>query len=197
MDQKAYTIIILSQQAAKVKKFLISTLALKIAAVVLGILILVSAFVIYDYGIYQEKVADLHRLQAEADSQQGEIRAFLGKITALEEELKKLAEMERQLERDLKEVNELKKSNRRSPAGPTSEVTKKGSTEVTLRSGRGDFHPGGKAAPTDQPLEPGPAGAAKTGSANGAELAGFWKITSSSEIGPPGHTLHVARCRSD
>jgi murein DD-endopeptidase MepM/ murein hydrolase activator NlpD len=130
MDQKAYTIIIFSQQAAKVKKFLISTLALKIAAVVLGILILVSAFVIYDYGIYHENVADLRRLQGEADSQQVEIRAFLGKITALEGELKKLAEMERQLERDLKEVNELKKSNRRSPAGPTSEVTKKGSPEV-------------------------------------------------------------------
>ena len=130
MDQKAYTVIIVSQQAAKVKKFLISTLALKIAAVALAVLILVSAFVIYDYGIYQEKVADLHRLQAEADSQQSEIRAFLEKITVLEGEIKKLAEMERQLERDLKEVNELKKPNRRSPVGAASEATKKGSPEV-------------------------------------------------------------------
>jgi murein DD-endopeptidase MepM/ murein hydrolase activator NlpD len=130
MDQKAYTIIILSQQAAKVKKFLISTLALRIAAALLGILILVSAFVIYDYRIYHEKVTALHRLQAEADSQQVEIRAFTGKITALEEQLKKLAEMERQMERDLKEVNELKKPNKRSPVRPIPEVTKKGSTEV-------------------------------------------------------------------
>ena len=130
MDQKAYTVIILSQQAAEVKKFLISTLALKIAAVALAILILVSAFVIYDYGIYQEKVEDLHRLQAETDSQQSEIRAFLEKITALEGEIKKLAEMERQLEKDLKEVNELKKPNRRSPVRPTSEATKKVSPEV-------------------------------------------------------------------
>jgi len=135
MDRKAYTIIIFSQQAAKVKKFLISALALRIAAVALAILILVSAFVIYDYGIYQEKVADLHRLRAEADSQQVELRAFLGKITALEEELKKLDEMERQLERDLKEVNELKKHNRRSPVGPTSEATKKGSPEVISAAG--------------------------------------------------------------
>ena len=130
MERKAYTIIILSQQAAKAKRFLISTLALKIAAVVLAIFILVSAFVIYDYGIYQEKVVDLHRLQAEANSQQVEIRAFLGKIAALEGELKKLTEMERQLERDLREVNELKKPNRRSPVGPTSETTKTGSPEV-------------------------------------------------------------------
>jgi murein DD-endopeptidase MepM/ murein hydrolase activator NlpD len=130
MDQKAYTVIILSQQAAKAKKFLISALALRFSAALLGVLILVSAFVIYDYGIYMEKVADLHRLQAEADSQQVEIRAFLGKITALEGELKKLAEMERQMERDLREVNELKKSNKRSPVGPTLDVTKKGSTEV-------------------------------------------------------------------
>jgi len=130
MERKAYTIIILSQQAAKAKKFLISPLALKTAAVVLGIALLVSAFIIYDYGIYREKVADLHRLQAEADSQQGEIRAFLGKITVLEEQIKKLAEMERQMERDLKEVNELKKPKRRSPVGLSSEVTKKDSAEV-------------------------------------------------------------------
>ena len=130
MDQKAYTVIILSQQAAKVKKFLISTLALRIAAALLGILIVVSAFVIYDYGIYHEKVTALHRLQAETDSQQVEIRAFMGKITALEGELKKLTEMERKLEGDLREVNELKKPNRRSPVGPTSETTKKGSPEV-------------------------------------------------------------------
>jgi murein DD-endopeptidase MepM/ murein hydrolase activator NlpD len=135
MEQKGYTIIILSQQAAKVKKFLISTLALRIAAVVLAILVLVSAFVIYDYGIYQEKVADLHRLRAEADSQQVEIRAFLGKITALEGELKKLAEMERQLDRDLREVNELKKPNRRSPVGLISETAKKDSPEVISAAG--------------------------------------------------------------
>jgi murein DD-endopeptidase MepM/ murein hydrolase activator NlpD len=129
MDKKAYTVIILSQQAAKAKKFLISALALRIAAALLGILILVFAFVIYDYRIYHEKVTDLHRLQAESDFQQGEIRAFLGKITALEEELKKLADMERQMEGDLREVNELRKSNKRSPVRPTPEVTKKGSTE--------------------------------------------------------------------
>jgi murein DD-endopeptidase MepM/ murein hydrolase activator NlpD len=131
MDQKAYTVIILSQQAAKAKKFLISALALRIAAALLGILILVSAFVIYDYRIYHEKVTDLHRLQAEADLQQGEIRAFMGKISALEEELKKLADMERQMERDLREVYELKKANKRSPARPAADVTKKGSTEAT------------------------------------------------------------------
>ena len=130
MEQKAYTVIILSQQAAKAKKFLISTLALRIAAVVLAILILVSAFVIYDYRIYHEKVTALHRLRTEADSQRVEIRAFMGKITALEEQLKMLTEMERQMERDLKEVNELKKPNKRSPVRPIPEVTKKGSTEV-------------------------------------------------------------------
>lgn len=130
MAKKAYTVIVLSQQAAKVKKFLISTLTLKIAVAFLGLLIFVSAFIIYDYRIYQEKVADLHRLQAEAHSQQAEIRAFMGKITALEEQLKKLAEMEKQMERDLKEGNELKKLNKRSPVGSTSDVTKKGSKGI-------------------------------------------------------------------
>jgi murein DD-endopeptidase MepM/ murein hydrolase activator NlpD len=131
MGKKAYTVIILSQQAAKAKKFLISSIVLRIAAALLGILILASAFVIYDYRIYHEKVADLHRLKAEADFQQVEIRDFMGKITALEEELKKLAEMERQMEKDLKEVNELKKATKRSPVEPTPDIKKKGSEEVT------------------------------------------------------------------
>jgi len=130
MDQKAYTVIILSQQAAKPKRFLLSLLVLRIAATLLGILILLSAFVIYDYRIYHGKVTDLRRLQAEADFQQVEIRAFMGKIAALEEELKKLSEMERQMEGDVREVRELKKPNRRSPVGPAPDVTKKGSTEV-------------------------------------------------------------------
>ena len=130
MEQKAYTVIILSQKAANPKKFLISPITLRIAAALLGILISVSAFVIYDYRIYHEKVTDLRRLQAEADFQQVEIRAFITKITALEEEIKTLAERERKMERDLREGNELKKPNKRSPVGPTPDETKKGSMEV-------------------------------------------------------------------
>jgi murein DD-endopeptidase MepM/ murein hydrolase activator NlpD len=130
MAKKDYTVIVLSKQAAKVKKFLISQLTLKIVAAFVSILIIFSAFIFYDYRIYHEKVADLRRLQAEALSQQVEIRAFMQKITALEEQLKELAEMEKQMERDLKEVGELKKLNKRPPVGPASDITQKDSKGV-------------------------------------------------------------------
>ena len=129
MDKKSYTVIILSQHASKAKKLLISALTLRIAGAFLGVLLLVSAFAAYDYSIYYGKVTDLHRLREESDLQQGEIRAFMGKINSLEEELKKLSDMERQMEKDLREVYELKKSNKRSSSKSTAGATKKSSPE--------------------------------------------------------------------
>lgn len=118
MAKKAYTVLIVSQKAAKVKKFILSPLTLKIAAVLFGIIIVVSAFIIYDYVIYKKKVANLQQLRAETHSQQAEIRSFMEKITVLEGQLNKLQEMEKQVEKDLKEVTELKKSKKVSPVVP-------------------------------------------------------------------------------
>ena len=131
MAKKAYTVLILTQQAATVKKLLISTLTLKIAAALLSILVLISAFIVYDYGIYRVKVADLYRLRAENYSQQEEIRNFMGKMTILEDQLRKLAEMEKKMERDLKEVGKPKKLNRASFVVPGSNGTQKVAKEVT------------------------------------------------------------------
>ena len=130
MAKKAYTVLILTQQAATVKRLLISALSLKIAAALLSILVLVSAFMVYDYGRYRVKIADFNRLRAENDSQQEEIRNFMGKMTILEEQLRKLTEMEKKMERDLKEVGKPKKLNRVSFVVPKSNITQKVSKEV-------------------------------------------------------------------
>jgi len=132
LAKKAYTILIVSQKAAKVKKFMLSPLVLKIAAAVLSIVIVVSGFIIYDYVLYKKKITELQALRAETRSQQAEIRSFLKKITVLEEQLNKLQEIERQVEKDLKEVNELQKPKRLSPKVPPKRapaLTKKSTEE--------------------------------------------------------------------
>lgn len=115
MAKKPYTILILSQKTAKVKKYIFSSLTFKIGGIFLAVLILISAFVLYDYVIYKEKVTELRKLRAETQSQREEIKGFVAKITVLEEQLQKLREMERQMEEDLKEVQDLKKTKKASP----------------------------------------------------------------------------------
>jgi len=115
LAKKAYTILIVSQKAAKVKKFILSPLTLKIGAAVLGLAIILSGFIIYDYLNNKKKVAELQALRAETKSRQEEIRGFMEKISILEEELNKLKEMEKQVEMDLREVNELQKTRNVSP----------------------------------------------------------------------------------
>jgi murein DD-endopeptidase MepM/ murein hydrolase activator NlpD len=118
LAKKAYTILIFSQKAAEVKRFILSPLVLKIGAAVLGLLIVVSAVILYDYVIYKQKVIELKSLRAETESQQEEIRSFQEKITILEEQLDKLKEMEKQVEKDLKEVTDLKKEKKTPLTAP-------------------------------------------------------------------------------
>ncbi len=123
MAKKSYTILIVSQKAAQVKKLIFSPLTLKIAAVALAILILVSGFILYDYVVYKRQLAELQELRTETIFQQKEIRSFLDKITLLEEQLTKLKAMEKEMERDLKEVNELKKTKKVSPVVPRKKTS--------------------------------------------------------------------------
>jgi len=123
LAKKAYTILIFSQKAAKVKKFILSPLTLKIGAVVLGLVIIFSGFVIHDYLNNKKKITELQSLRAETHSQQEEIRGFMEKIFLLEEELNKLKEMEKQVEKDLQEVKDLQKARKVSPRPPKKKIS--------------------------------------------------------------------------
>jgi murein DD-endopeptidase MepM/ murein hydrolase activator NlpD len=112
LAKKAYTILIFSQKAAKVKRFILSPLALKIGICLLALVVVVGGVIVYDYVVYKQKVIELKSLRAEAEAQQEEIRSFQEKITVLEEQLNKLKEMEKQVEKDLKEVTELQKEKK-------------------------------------------------------------------------------------
>jgi murein DD-endopeptidase MepM/ murein hydrolase activator NlpD len=124
LAKKSYTVLIVSQRAAQVKKFIFSPLALKIAAGILFIAILVSGFIIYNYLTYKKQLSELKELRTETTSQQMEIRSFLEKITLLEEQLSKLKEMEKEMEKDLLEVNELKKTKKNSPSLPRKKLSR-------------------------------------------------------------------------
>jgi len=115
--------LIVSQKAAQVKKLIFSPLTLKIAAIALAIVIVVSGFILYDYVVYKKQLAELQELRTETLFQQKEIRSFLDKITLLEDQLTKLKAMEKEMERDLKEVNELKKTKKVSPVVPRKKTS--------------------------------------------------------------------------
>ena len=102
LAKKDYTILIASQKTAKVKRFILSPMTLKIAAGALGILIIVSGFMAYKYKTFKIKVTELQDLRTETRAQQAEIRSFMEKISILEEQLDKLKEMEKKVEQDLK-----------------------------------------------------------------------------------------------
>ncbi len=135
MAKKAYTILIFSQKAAEVKRFILSPLALKIGAVVLGLVVAVSAVIFYDYVIYKQKVTELKNLRAEAEAQQEEIRSFQEKITILEGQLDKLKEMEKQVEIDLKEVTELSKEKKNTVAVPKKKTSNKSKESALAKGG--------------------------------------------------------------
>jgi len=137
LAKKAYTILIFSQKAAEVKRFILSPLALKIGICLLALVLVVGGVIVYDYVVYKQKVTELKSLRAEAEAQQEEIRSFQEKITVLEEQLNKLKEMEKQVEKDLKEVAELQKEKKNAVAPvkkKNSQVRKQ--TEVVLQASR-------------------------------------------------------------
>jgi len=123
---------------------MLSPLTFKIGAVVLGLVITFSAFVIYDYLNNKKKISELQSLRAETHSQQEEIRGFMEKIFILEEALNKLKEIEKQVEKDLREVKDFQGENKRSRIHPR----------------RWNLHPGEGAIAFGQPSEPGPFGIA-------------------------------------
>jgi len=112
LGEKKYTILVFSQQASKVKKFILSPLALKAGACSLVVLLALSGYLFYDYLAYKKKVADIRELRTEINSQQAEIQSFLEKISLLEEQLSRLKVIEEQVKKDLKEVQELKKEKK-------------------------------------------------------------------------------------
>jgi murein DD-endopeptidase MepM/ murein hydrolase activator NlpD len=130
LAKKKYTVLIFSQQASRVKRFIFSPLTLKIGAVVLALLLIVSGYLFYDYITYQKNIFDLRELRSELNSRQAEIQSFLEKITFLEEQLTRLKLVEEQVKKDLKEVQELKKEKKVKKLTPPPSVPQRTSEKI-------------------------------------------------------------------
>ncbi len=130
MTKKKYTVLIFSQQASRVKRFIFSPLTLKIGAAVLTLLLIVSAYLFYDYITYQKNIFDLKELRSELNSRQAEIQSFLEKISLLEEQLTRLKLVEEQVKKDLKEVQELKNEKKVKKLTPPPSVPQKTSEKT-------------------------------------------------------------------
>ncbi len=122
MAKKKYTVLIFSQQASRVKRFILSPWTLKIGAAVLALILIFSAYLFYDYITYQKNIFDLRELRSELNCRQAEIQSFLEKITLLEEQLTRIKLVEEKVRKELKEVQELKKEKkvRKLPPPPAS-----------------------------------------------------------------------------
>ncbi|NWF55715.1 MAG: M23 family metallopeptidase [Syntrophaceae bacterium] len=112
MAKKKYTVLIFSQHASRVKRFILSPWTLKIGAVVLALILISSAYLFYDYITYQKNIFDLRELRSELNCRQAEIQSFLEKITLLEEQLTRIKLVEEKVKKELKEVQELKKEKK-------------------------------------------------------------------------------------
>ena len=130
MTKKKYTVLIFSQQASRVKRFILSPLTLKIGGAVFALLLIVSAYLFYDYITYQKNIFDLRELRSELNSRQAEIQSFLEKINILEEQLTRLKLVEEQVKKDLKEVQELKKEKKVKKLTPPPSVPYKTSEKT-------------------------------------------------------------------
>lgn len=109
MGRKQFTVLIVSQEASKVKKFIFTPLSLKIAAAFFIVLVLAFAFFFHDYLKYKNKIKHIQKVRTQAQFGQEEILSFVEKLDILEAQLAKLREMEKQVEKELKDVQELKK----------------------------------------------------------------------------------------
>jgi murein DD-endopeptidase MepM/ murein hydrolase activator NlpD len=115
LDKNKYMVLIVPQDA-KVRSVILPSFLLKILIVSLGLAVVIYIMILHDSARNRIKNIHLQKLQALSHSQKTEIRYLAEKVAFMEEQAKNLKEMERQVKRDLKEVKELKRTTKFTPA---------------------------------------------------------------------------------
>ena len=108
--------VLIVPQDAKVRSVILPSFLLKILIVSLGLAVVIYIMILHDSARNRIKKIDLQKLRAVTHSQKTEIRYLAEKVAFMEEQAKNLKEMERQVKRDLKEVKELKRTTKFTPA---------------------------------------------------------------------------------
>jgi murein DD-endopeptidase MepM/ murein hydrolase activator NlpD len=118
LDKKRLTILIVPEGAAGVKRFSLPSFLPRIFFVSVGLAFLIYSFLFYDFLLSRVNMVNLQKLRALTRSQQAEIRYFVQNISSMEEQAKKLLVMEGQVRKELKEINEIKRTTKVTPAIP-------------------------------------------------------------------------------
>jgi murein DD-endopeptidase MepM/ murein hydrolase activator NlpD len=110
MYKQGLTILIIPEGKAKVRKIILCPFLSRIIFISLGVAFLIYGFFIYASLSSRMKLVEVRKLRVETSSQQAEIRHFAQKIALMEEQSKKLLEMEGQVKKELEEINHQMKS---------------------------------------------------------------------------------------
>ena len=116
MDKQGFTILIVPGGEARVRTILLRPFISRILFISLGVAFLIYAFFIFASLSSRMKLSEVDKLRAETSAQQAEIRHFAQKIALMEEQSKKLLEMEGEVKKELKEFNEMRRTTRITPA---------------------------------------------------------------------------------
>jgi murein DD-endopeptidase MepM/ murein hydrolase activator NlpD len=116
--KRGLTILIVPEGKAGVKSIILRPLLARILFTSLGVVFLVYAFFIYASLSSRMKLSEVRKLRAETSSQHAEIRHFEQKIAFMEEQSRKLREMEKEVKKELKEINQMSRTTKITPAVP-------------------------------------------------------------------------------
>jgi len=140
LNKQGLTILIVPVGKASVRKIILRPFISRILFISLGVAFLVYAFFIYASLSSRVKLAEADKLRAETGSQQAEIRHFAQKIALLEEQSKKLLGMEGQVKKELKEINEIKRTTKITPAMSIKELHLIGKAEISFSEEQISIH---------------------------------------------------------
>jgi len=112
LDKQGLTILIVPGGKDRVRTIVLRPFISRILFISLGVAFLIYALFIFASLSSRMKLSEVRKLRVETSSRQAEIRHFAQKIALMEEESKKLLEMEGQVKKELREINEMRRTIR-------------------------------------------------------------------------------------
>jgi murein DD-endopeptidase MepM/ murein hydrolase activator NlpD len=108
LDKKDYTILIVPPEAIEVKGITLPSFLAKILIAFFSIAIGIFAFILYDFIVLRTKLVEPKKLWEDISFQRTEARLVAEKIASMKDQANKLQDLETQVKKDLKEVEEMK-----------------------------------------------------------------------------------------
>jgi murein DD-endopeptidase MepM/ murein hydrolase activator NlpD len=140
LDKQGLTIFIVPGGKAGARTIILRPFISRILFISLGVAFLIYAFFIWASLSSRMKLSEVRKLRADTSSQQAEIRHFAEKIALMEEQSKKLLEMEGQVKKELNEFNEMRRRTRFIPALAIKSFHLVGNTAVSFAEGQIYIH---------------------------------------------------------